>query len=101
MQTITSSPCIKKALGASALETWLTASGALFLLAAIGAFAAVLLSTARLRPRTSATRHAWVGLAVAVLLLIPAANLIAGDPLGFDDQVLPNCATLAPLGEVS
>lgn len=95
-QAIVESPCRKNALGASALETTLAAAGAIFLLVAICAYVAVLINSAQRQTREPAARPAWVGLAVAILLLTPAAFFLAGDPLGFDDQMLPNCVTMAP-----
>lgn len=100
MEAIVDNPCIKSALGKSALETWLPAAAAVFLIASIGAFVVVLGAGARRQTTDATTRHAWIGLAVSIVLLLPVANLVAGDPLGFDAQMLPNCATMAFLGEM-
>jgi hypothetical protein len=100
-QAIIDNPCLKNALSASALERLLTASAAVLLIAAAVAFAAVLVSAIRHRTGDAARGHAWAGFAVAVVLLLPVTNLVAGDPLGFDAQMLPNCATMASLGGAS
>ncbi|WP_163796927.1 hypothetical protein [Mycolicibacterium sediminis] len=99
MQTIVDNPCIKNALDTSELERWLTVSAAVLLSIAAIAFVALLLSTNRQRGGDALRRHAWGGLAVAILLLLPVTNLVAGDPLGFDAEMLPNCVTMALLNE--
>lgn len=98
-QTIVDNPCIKNALNTSQLERWLTVSAAVLLGIAAIAFVAVLVSANRRRVSDAGNRHAWAGLAVAILLLLPVTNHVAGDPLGFDAQMLPNCATMALVNE--
>lgn len=95
LQAIIDNPCEKDALGPSALETALPTVAAIGLFAALACFVVVLVSGARQQTRTTATRLAWIGLVIGVLLSIPVANIVAGDPLGFDDQMLPDCMTMS------
>jgi hypothetical protein len=96
-KVIVDTPCVKNALDASALESWLDVAAAVLLIVAVAAFITVLVGANRHR---AAARHAGAGLVVAILLLVPAVNALAGDPLGFDAQMLPNCATMGPTIEV-
>lgn len=96
-QVILATPCAKNALDASALEARLDVAAAVLLIIAVVAFITVLVGANRHR---AAARHAGTGLVVGVLLLVAVVNALAGDPLGFDAQMLPNCATMGPTIEV-